>query len=77
MKICMPVLLSFLVSGCITSQAHREESTSHMANPASQHCQAVGGKSEIVKTATGEVGYCTLPSGEHSEEWALYRRDKG
>ncbi|KHE01126.1 MAG: hypothetical protein LZT29_04391 (plasmid) [Pantoea stewartii] len=66
------VLTSILVVGCAPDHRTR---TSGLANPASQHCLAVGGKSDIVKTPTGEVGYCTLPSGEHIEEWTLYRRD--
>ena len=46
-----------------------------MANPASVHCEKRGGKLDIVKGPDGESGYCTLPGGEHIEEWALYRRD--
>jgi len=48
-----------------------------MANPASVHCIKSGGKLDMVKTAEGETGYCTLPSGERMEEWALFRRDTG
>lgn len=47
-----------------------------MANPASVYCGQRGGKLDIVKGADGgEAGYCTLPSGERIEEWALFRRD--
>ncbi|WP_435529732.1 putative hemolysin [Paramixta manurensis] len=46
-----------------------------MANPASVYCEKIGGKLDTVKETNGEVGYCTLPSGERIEEWALYRRD--
>ncbi|HGN2348801.1 TPA: DUF333 domain-containing protein [Proteus mirabilis] len=46
-----------------------------MANPASVYCGEIGGKLEIVNTDKGQVGYCTLPSGERIEEWTLYRRD--
>lgn len=46
-----------------------------MANPASVYCTKLGGKLDIVKEKDGEVGYCTLPSGERIEEWALFRRD--
>jgi hypothetical protein len=46
-----------------------------MANPASVYCAKLGGKLDIVKERDGEVGYCTLPSGERIEEWALFRRD--
>ncbi|WP_342353247.1 DUF333 domain-containing protein [Providencia rustigianii] len=46
-----------------------------MANPASVYCAKLGGKLDIVNTNDGQVGYCTLPSGEKIEEWSLYRRD--
>ncbi|MCW1975810.1 UNVERIFIED_ORG: hypothetical protein FHW05_004721 [Pantoea agglomerans] len=46
-----------------------------MANPASVYCEKIGGKLEIVKGPDGESGYCTLPSGESIEEWALYKKD--
>jgi len=46
-----------------------------MANPASVYCEKIGGKLDLVKAPDGESGYCTLPSGERIEEWALYRRD--
>ena len=46
-----------------------------MANPASVYCGKLGGTLDIVKEPVGEAGYCTLPSGERIEEWALFRRD--
>ncbi|HCT8855336.1 DUF333 domain-containing protein [Enterobacter hormaechei] len=62
-----------LAAGCSTQQDQRP--VVGMANPASVYCVTQGGKLDIVKTDKGEVGYCTLPSGERIEEWALYRRD--
>ncbi|MFK3912887.1 DUF333 domain-containing protein [Enterobacter cancerogenus] len=62
-----------LVAGCTSSQ--KQEKPIGMANPASVHCIKQGGKLDIVKESRGEVGYCTLPSGERIEEWALFRRD--
>ncbi|MBN6032453.1 putative hemolysin [Pantoea ananatis] len=75
MRTLLPILLSLLLSGCLSSPSPRETSTLQLANPASRHCLAVGGKIDSVKTAAGEEGYCTLPSGERLDEWALYRRD--
>ncbi|WP_019105828.1 DUF333 domain-containing protein [Pantoea ananatis] len=75
MRTFLPILLSLLLSGCLSSPSPRETSTSQLANPASQHCLAVGGKIDSVKTAAGGEGYCTLPSGERIDEWALYRRN--
>nr|WP_154324985.1 DUF333 domain-containing protein [Pantoea sp. 201603H] len=46
-----------------------------MANPASVYCEQQGGKLDMADTDTGTAGYCTLPSGEKVEEWALYHRD--
>lgn len=75
MRTFLPILLSLLLSGCLSSPSPRETSTSQLANPASQYCLAVGGEIDSVKTAAGEDGYCTLPSGERIDEWALYRRN--
>lgn len=46
-----------------------------LANPASTYCVSLGGTVDIEKQAEGEVGYCSLPSGERIEEWTLYRKD--
>jgi putative hemolysin len=32
-----------------------------------------GGRLDIVETAEGQVGFCTLPDGRRVEEWALFR----
>jgi len=45
-----------------------------LANPASLFCAETGGRSEIVKTASGaQLGICILPGGEIVEEWAYFR----
>lgn len=45
-----------------------------MANPASVACGEAGGKTEIMKDATGaEYGMCKFPNGTSCEEWALFR----
>ena len=44
-----------------------------MANPASVFCGQNGGKTEIRKTATGEVGYCIFPDKSECEEFAFMR----
>lgn len=46
-----------------------------MANPASVYCEQSGGKTEIVKAASGWTGYCNLPGGERVEEWTYYRKN--
>lgn len=45
-----------------------------MANPASMHCVALGGKLEIrTDKDGGQYGMCALPDGRICEEWALFR----
>ena len=63
--------LAFL-GGCNTEAPN---STTAIANPASEHCVKKGGKLEIVKEAAGEKGMCHLPDGSVVEEWELFRRD--
>lgn len=48
-----------------------------MANPASMHCQKLGGTLEI-RTGKdgGQYGLCHLPDGRVCEEWALMRDGK-
>jgi len=44
-----------------------------LANPASVHCQKLGGKIVIQNTQTGQIGFCHLPDGRIIEEWQLFR----
>ncbi len=44
-----------------------------MPNPASVHCEKVGGKLVLQTQQGGVTGMCTLPDGTVCEEWALYR----
>lgn len=47
-----------------------------LANPASVHCEEVGGILDIRTDASGgQVGYCTLPDKSVCEEWALLRNE--
>ncbi|TNB46055.1 DUF333 domain-containing protein [Martelella lutilitoris] len=48
-----------------------------LANPASEYCASLGGRTEIRNEAGGQVGYCQLPDGSITEEWALYRARVG
>jgi len=45
-----------------------------MPNPASVHCEKLGGKLDI-RTGNdgGQYGMCALPDGRVCEEWALFR----
>lgn len=73
MKKAMIAASVLLAAGCTSPQ--KQEQPIGMANPASVHCIKQGGELNIVKESGGEVGYCTLPSGERIEEWSLFRRD--
>ncbi|MGL6011029.1 MAG: putative hemolysin [Shewanella oncorhynchi] len=64
-----PLLASVALIGCSDTEQVK------IANPASEYCVSIGGNLTIEKTAEGEHGICTLPSGEAIEEWALFRRD--
>lgn len=77
MKTLTLAILVMTLAACTTEpQSLGTSGTAQMGNPASVYCQQVGGKLEIIKGKDGgEVGYCTLPSGERIEEWALFRRD--
>jgi len=47
-----------------------------LPNPASVHCEEVGGTLDIRTDATGgQVGYCILPDKTECEEWALLRNE--
>lgn len=73
MKIIMMAASTLLLTAC-APQSDKHQQTG-MANPASVYCEKIGGKLDIVKKPEGWTGYCTLPSGERIEEWALYRRE--
>ena len=87
MKLTSPLLIGLIIGasliGCgektepaTNAQAEtKTEAKAQIANPASEYCAALGGISEIQRTAEGEHGMCTLPNGEQIEEWALFRRD--
>src|SRR3954451_8434959 len=48
-----------------------------IANPASAHCGAIGGRFAVRKDRAGtEYGFCRLPNGRLCEEWALFRDNK-
>ncbi|VEE62214.1 Putative hemolysin [Shewanella putrefaciens] len=91
MKLTSPLLIGLIMCGSLVgcgdktepaTQAPAEVKTEakaatkvKIANPAAEYCVSLGGTSEIQKTAEGEHGICTLPSGEKIDEWALFRRD--
>jgi len=43
-----------------------------LANPASEHCVASGGKLRIEENPRGKYGVCILADDRQCEEWALY-----
>jgi putative hemolysin len=50
-----------------------ETPNTQLPNPASVYCVQNNGSLRIIETESGQVGICTLPSGEDCEEWAFYR----
>lgn len=91
MKLTSPLLIGLIMCGSLVGCGEKTEPTTQapaavtteakagakvqIANPAAEYCVSLGGTSEIQKTAEGEHGICTLPSGEKIDEWALFRRD--
>ncbi len=74
LKIITVTAGALLLSAC-NPATENTPPTTQLANPASTYCVSLGGKVDIEKQAEGEVGYCSLPSGERIEEWSLYRKD--
>lgn len=91
MKLTSPLLIGLIMCGSLAGCGDKTEPATQVpaevktetkaatkvkiANPAAEYCVSLGGTSEIQKTAEGEQGVCTLPSGEKIDEWALFRRD--
>lgn len=69
---------ALLLAGCYGPPQYAERKTGDataagMANPASVHCEKLGGTLEIRTEEKGQVGYCHFPDGRVCEEWAFYR----
>jgi len=56
----------------VLATACAKQNTVNMPNPASQYCENIGGKSEIVNDIKGSYGLCHLPDGQTVDEWDLY-----
>lgn len=65
------------LAACSQQSQQVTETQVGMANPASVHCEKVGGKVVIAKDAQGnQKGICHLPDGTQVDEWELFRRDQ-
>lgn len=70
-------VLAVGLAGCSQQTQTVTETQVGMANPASVHCEKVGGKVVIEKDAQGnQKGICHLPDGTRVDEWELFRRDQ-
>ncbi len=68
---------TLLLTACDSQPTvHSAARTVDIANPASSYCIEQGGSLEIETQTEGQVGYCTLPSGERIEEWLLYKQSQ-
>ncbi|MBO1324147.1 DUF333 domain-containing protein [Acetobacter sp. TBRC 12305] len=56
-------------------QSYRSVRPLRIPNPASLYCVKKGGTLSMEHTEQGQVGYCHLPDGSVTEEWALFRKD--
>lgn len=52
-----------------------KEPAVQIASPASVYCIKIGGKPEIRRGESGEIGYCHLPDGRIIEEWKLFHAE--
>lgn len=69
-KASMAIVLLLFVSGCANTTEEAQ-----IANPASVHCENIGGTLEIrTDSDGGQTGYC-MKNGKECEEWALYRKE--
>lgn len=75
MRISFPILLILLLAACQKKPEILTNVKVDMANPASVYCHHKNGKLSVIKSSDETISYCTLPSGELIEEWALYHRD--
>lgn len=78
LKGCLIILSCVALSACNKDKplAGSEQKAIGMPNPASVHCEKVGGKLSIEKDDQGaERGICETPDGKKTDEWELYRRD--
>ncbi|MFC5373470.1 DUF333 domain-containing protein [Brevundimonas faecalis] len=76
MRVLTPLFLTALLAtaACAPAAEPKAPQRIGMANPASVHCQAEGGKTEIRRdTQGGEYGVCVFEDGRQCEEWALFR----
>ena len=70
------VVAIIFVAGVLIVRLVSPESNCFLPNPASVHCEEVGGSLEIRTGADGgQTGYCTLPDSSVCEEWALLRNE--
>lgn len=82
-RLVLSVLAMFALVACgddgepTDTSISTTESSTQLANPASEYCIAQGGTIELVDEATGQVGYCNLPDGRRIEEWEYYNADNG
>ncbi|GIU14071.1 hypothetical protein TUM4261_29100 [Shewanella sp. c952] len=67
---------ALLLTACDSQSNEPAASKVNLANPASTYCIEQGGTVKIENQAEGQVGYCTLASGERIEEWQLYRQSQ-
>ncbi|WP_392562104.1 DUF333 domain-containing protein [Orbus sturtevantii] len=65
-KLLLIGIFGILAVGCA------KKDTISMANPASEYCESIGGKVQIVNDPKGAYGLCHLPNGEVIDEWSLF-----
>ncbi|WP_392564311.1 DUF333 domain-containing protein [Orbus wheelerorum] len=64
--------LILIATLAVLAAACAKKNTISMANPASEYCENIGGKVQLVNDPKGAYGLCHLPDGQVVDEWDLY-----
>jgi len=74
MKLILTLCAVAALAGCASQATPTAESSSQIANPASENCIKLGGTLSIQKNGNGgEYGVCFFEDNRQCEEWALMR----
>ncbi len=74
MKTIMLVVVTAMLSGCVTVAEEKRPVKFAMSNPAAEYCQTHGGNSLLMRNIDGKItSYCLFKDGAMCEESAFFR----
>ena len=68
-KLSLALLTAIILSSCGSGSS---DDSASGPNPATEYCASKKGAIEVVKEATGNVAYCTLPDGTRNDAWDYF-----